>query len=112
MKNLTLIFIFLINFMKLFTLLILVLLTGSHLQAQKLSFGISHSSAYSVQFKNPVGLHIGYTKPLGQRTEFNVGCMANYSYRPYDMMFQSDADPMEYFAASVKPSNFWLSLST
>jgi len=114
MRNLEIIVVYLINQntapMKRFAIII-ILLAGIGLQAQELSFGYSHTFAFSTQFKHPVGLYVGYTKSVSQKVKINADLLSNYSFQWYHNIVKLDAEPGTYLAYNIKPNNLWLSLS-
>jgi hypothetical protein len=97
--------------MKNTAVLIIFLLMPIGLAAQGISFGYSRVSSSSTQFRNPVGLHIGYTQPVSPILKINADVKANYSFWNYDHVVFNTATSAGYYVYEVNPDNLWFSLS-
>jgi hypothetical protein len=91
--------------------LILFLLLPPGLTAQEISFGYSHTSTSSTQFRKPVGFNIGYTQHINQLLKININVLASYSFWHYDQIEFNTVTSGSYLVYEVKPGNLWFSVS-
>lgn len=98
--------------MKTKLLLIIFSLAGYGLIAQEFTFGVSGTSAASIQFNRPVGIYGAYTRKLNQKLKWDIDLLANFSLKKYDRITFNEVAGTGYVINKVQPSNTWLQLST